>query len=154
MASICCSPPDKRAGGLMPALGQHRKHRIDFLEILFAQGAGARQHRAHRKIFGNRQRREHLTALRHLADAEIADLMARPAGDVQCRDKGCGPRAGLCMPAMVRISERLAGAVGADNRDDRALFDLERDAIERLRVAVKHIEIFDAEHQATASAPR
>ena len=48
----------------------------------------------------------------------------------------------------------LARAVRSDNRDDRSLLDLERDVIERLRVAVKHVEIFDAEHQPTASAPR
>ena len=48
----------------------------------------------------------------------------------------------------------LAGAVGADDGDDRALGDLERDAVERLRVAVEDIEVLDRQHQATASAPR
>jgi hypothetical protein len=33
------------------------------------------------------------------------------------------------------------------------LFDLQRNAIERLDVAVEHIEVFDAQHH-TASTPR
>ena len=48
---------------------------------------------------------------------------------------------------------RLAGAIGADDGDDGALLDVERHAVERLGVAVEHIEIFDAQHH-TASAPR
>ena len=47
----------------------------------------------------------------------------------------------------------LAGAVGADDGDDRALLDVERNAVERLDVAVEHIEVFDAQHH-TASVPR
>jgi hypothetical protein len=35
----------------------------------------------------------------------------------------------------------LAGAVGADDGDDRAFGDLERHAVERLRVAVEHVEV-------------
>ena len=40
----------------------------------------------------------------------------------------------------------LAGAVGADNGDDGALLDVERNAVERLGVAVEHVEVFDPEH--------
>ena len=45
----------------------------------------------------------------------------------------------------------LAGAVGADDGDDLALRDLERDAVERLGVAVEEVEILDREHQPRAS---
>jgi hypothetical protein len=48
----------------------------------------------------------------------------------------------------------LAGSVRPDDGNDRPLADLERHAVERLRVAVKNIEIVDAQHQSTASAPR
>jgi hypothetical protein len=47
----------------------------------------------------------------------------------------------------------LAGAVRTNDRDDVALRDVERDAIERLRVAVEYIEVLDAQHH-SASAPR
>ena len=48
----------------------------------------------------------------------------------------------------------LAGAVRADDGDDRPFGDLERHVVERLRVAVEDIEVLDLEHQSTASAPR
>src|SRR4051794_36371268 len=44
----------------------------------------------------------------------------------------------------------LARPVRADNGRDRALLDVKRHAIERLRVAVKDVEVFDAEHHAPA----
>src|SRR4051794_32838150 len=49
---------------------------------------------------------------------------------------------------------RLARAVRSDNSDDRAFLDLQRYAVERLRVAVKHVEVFDAEHQCLPSSFR
>ena len=48
----------------------------------------------------------------------------------------------------------LAGSVRPDDGNDRPLADLERHVVERLRVAVKDIEVVDAQHQSTASAPR
>jgi hypothetical protein len=48
----------------------------------------------------------------------------------------------------------LAGSVRPDDSNDRPLTDLERHVVERLRVAVKDIEVLDAQHQSTASAPR
>src|SRR5258705_182741 len=72
----------QRAGRLLRALGEHRKQRVDAFEIARAVGAGARQHRAHGEVLGDRERRKDLAALGDLTDAEIADAMARPAGDV------------------------------------------------------------------------
>ena len=40
---------------------------------------------------------------------------------------------------------RLAGAVGADDGDQLALLGAERDAVERLRVAVEEVEAFHFE---------
>ena len=48
---------------------------------------------------------------------------------------------------------RLAGAIGADDRNDGAFLDFQRHRIERLNVAVEHIEVFDAQDH-IASAPR
>src|SRR5690606_41109954 len=45
----------------------------------------------------------------------------------------------------------LAGAVGADERDDLAGADLEADAVERLRVAVEHRQVADRQHVSAAS---
>ena len=42
---------------------------------------------------------------------------------------------------------RLAGAVGADQRDALALLDGQRDALERLDVAVVGVDVVDLEHR-------
>ena len=98
------------------------------------------------------KRRKHLAAFRHLPEPEIADAMARPAGNILTAEDD--PPARLRQHAGQRPDQRrLARAIGADNGDDRALFDVERHAVERLDVAVKHVEVFDLQHQ-TASAPR
>ena len=47
----------------------------------------------------------------------------------------------------------LAGAVGAHDGDDGTRFDGQH-IIERLRVAVKQVELFYPKHQPKASAPR
>src|SRR5665647_3555499 len=143
----------QRAGELMAALGQGRKQRVDVIEVALARGARARQHGAHGQIFGDRQRRENLAAFGDLADAEIADLVARPAGNIQAAE--------IYAPARRPVhagdgadQRGLAGAVGTDNGDNRALLDLEANAVERLGVAVKHVEVLDFKHHAIASTPR
>ncbi len=79
--------------------------------------------------------------------------MARPARDVVAAKDD--PPARRAVHARDGADERgLARAVGADDRDDRPFVDLERDAVERLRVAVKDVEALDREHQASASSPR
>ena len=153
IASICCSPPDS-VPAACPArsasTGNSANTRSRFLR---ASGARARQHRAHVEILGDRERRKHLAAFGHLADAEIADAMAFPAGDVGAAELDAAAR--RAVHAGDGADQRgLAGAVRADDGDDRALGDLERHVVERLRVAVEHIEVLDAQHQSTASAPR
>jgi hypothetical protein len=59
----------------------------------------------------------------------------------------------LLHPGQRPDQRRLAGAVGADDGDDGALLDVERNAVERLDVAVENIEVLDAQHH-KASAPR
>ena len=54
------------------------------------------------------------------------------------------PRAGRCMPAMVRISEVLPAPLAPTMATIAPSSDLERDAVERLRVAVEHVEVLDA----------
>jgi hypothetical protein len=59
------------------------------------------------------------------------------------------------MHAGDRANERrLAGSVRPHDGNDRPLVDLKRHVVERLRVAVEDIEVVDAQHHSTASAPR
>jgi hypothetical protein len=89
---------------------------------------------------------------RFSATVSVGNALARPAGDVHAAE-GDAP-AQLRAHAGERADERcLAGAVGADDGDDRALLDVERHAVERLHVAVEHIQVLDVQHH-TTSAPR
>ncbi len=49
---------------------------------------------------------------------------------------------------------RLAGAVGADERDDLAFVDGERHLAHRLQEAVAHVEPVDGEQAHVAPLPR
>ena len=55
---------------------------------------------------------------------------------------------------ILSASRAFARAIGTNDGDDRAPLNFECDAIERLRIAVKDIEIFHPQHQPSASAPR
>ena len=68
--------------------------------------ARPRQHRADVEILRDRQGWKNLAALGDLADAQIADAMARPAGDVGAA-KLDPARTRRCMPAIALISELL-----------------------------------------------
>src|SRR6185437_6692456 len=86
-----------------------------------------------------------LAALRHLADAEIADAVRRPAGDLPTIE--ADRTAARPLHAEDGADERaLAGAVGADDGDDLAFGDVERNAVERLRVAVEEVDVAQLEH--------
>ena len=133
----------QRAGRLRAPLGEPREQRRARDRGSWRGGAGARQHGAHLEILVTRQGRKHLPAFGDLADAEIADAVARPAGDVGAAKHDAAARRRL--HAGDGADQRgLAGAIGADDGDDLALRDLERHAVERLRVAIEQVEVFDA----------
>ncbi len=92
-----------------------------------------------------------LPPLGDLADAEIADAVARLAGDLFALEADRAARRAV-HPGDGADQRGLAGAVRADDGDDLALGDLERDAVERLRVAVEEIEIADGEHHEAAAS--
>src|SRR4029453_2527205 len=114
--------------------------------------ARARDHGAHREILRDRKGRKDLPSFGHLADAKVANAVARPARDVLVvKDDAAASR--LLNAPYGADQRRLAGTIGAADRNDGALLDLERYAIDRLRIAMKHVHVLEAEHQ-TASAPR
>ena len=79
--------------------------------------------------------------------------MAFPATDLGIAERDASAR-GSVHAGDGADEGGLAGSVCADDGDDRPLSDLKRHVVERLRVAVKDIEVLDAQHQSTASAPR
>src|SRR6516164_3873743 len=136
----------------MHAFGQHWKQRQHPLPVFRSADSRARQHGADVEVFIDGQSWKDLAAFGNLPDAKITDAMARPAQDIFAAKYH--PAAGGSVHARERANERrLPGAVGADDRDDRAIFDIERYAIERLHVAIEDVELFDMQHH-TGSAPR
>ena len=73
-----------------------------------------------------RHAREDAPALGRLADAERDSLVRGHAGDVATVERDRGPADTGRTPEIVFERRGLAGAVGADERDDLALVDRER----------------------------
>ena len=144
----------QRAGGLRAPLGEHRKQRIDAIEIVRALAARARGSMAPMARFsatdsdGNTWRPSATWPMPRLQTL----WLGQPA--ISAPRKRMRPRAGLSMPAMVRISEVLPAPLAPTMATIAPSLDLQRDAVERLGVAVEHVEVFDLQHHAIASAPR
>ena len=64
------------------------------------------------------------------------------------------PPAGRCAPAIALQQRRLAGAVGADQRQRLAALDAEADVAHRLQQAVPDVEPLDGEHAHFGPPPR
>ena len=140
-ASICCWPPDRLAAGSSMRCGQHRE-------------LGRAPRRCARPSSAGR-RRSSQPATRRFSrtvsdgntpwppgtwrDAERRDLVGRGVGDVAPVEDHRA-LVGLDHPADGLQQRRLAGAVGAEQRDDLALVDLEVDVEEHLHVAVEHLQ--------------
>ena len=142
-----CRPPGRSARS---STREHRQHAI---EVLLLAGARPRQHRAHFEVLGDGERREHLAAFRDLPDAEIADAVRRQAGDVGAAQHDAAARRPV--HAGDGADQRgLAGAVGADDGDDRAL--RRRRARRRRAPARRHGTRRGSRRRASssASAPR
>ena len=136
IASICCSPPDKRAGRLAAAFLQAREQREDALDVRLDRRAIGACVGAHREVFLDRQRAEHAAALGHHREAAADELERRVAGDVVAvvADRA---RLDRQQPADALQRRRLARAVGADQADELAVADVEVDALDRLDAAVR-----------------
>ena len=77
--------------------------------------------------------------------------MARPRGDVGVAEQDAAARRPIHAGNGANQCG-LAGTVRTDDGNDIAGRNFERNRIERLRVAVKDIEIFDAQHHAAPSS--
>ncbi len=132
----------ERAGGLLHAFFQPRENRENVIAVLRVQRGVVLQIGAHREILVDGEIRENHPALRHMAKSARHDPMRRQRRDVfaekrdlaRLRSQQSGDRA---------QRGGLPRAVAADQRDDRALLDLERDAAERGDRAVGNVEIGD-----------
>ena len=159
IAHICCSPPDS-----VPAFWSRRScSRGNSVEDARrcrsrsrpGRRAGTRPSRGSRARV---MRAEEPPALGRLGDAELHDRRAAGAlRDLLALEARSLPRRGRLIALDRAQRRRLAGAVGADQRDDLALVDGQRDALERLDRAVVGLDVVQLEQRradAVGAAPR
>ena len=139
----------QRAAALRRAFLEAREHREDAFEILVEMREVV-DRRAHLQILEHGHAREDAPSFRRLRDRQPRDLMRRQVGDVApVEDDRAAPCARAAEDRHHR--RRLAGAVGADQRDDLAFVDVDVDALQRLNLAVEGL---DAAHRQQRLADR
>src|SRR4051794_14174523 len=133
-----------RAALLTLALLEAREQRVHAVEVLADAGGIAAREGAHLEVLEDAHAREDAPSLRRLGDPDLGDLVAGETLDLGAvEEDAAGPRRHDARDRPQR--RRLARAVGADERDDLALVDLERDALERLDRAVEGMDVLDDE---------
>ena len=101
--------------------------------------------RAHLEVLEHRHPGEDAAPLRRLGHAHRRDLVGRHVAERVPLSEICPVRG--CMQPGDRLQRRaLAGAVRADQRDDLALLDLNRDALQGVDVPVVGVDVVDLEH--------
>lgn len=75
MASICCSPPERVAGGLLAAFAQDGEHLVGALDVLFDALLVGAQEGAELEVFGDRQPGEDVASLGGVGEAQGDDLV-------------------------------------------------------------------------------
>ncbi len=86
---------------------------------------------AHLQVFHYRHAREDAAAFRRLGDARAGRSRGSACWVMSRPSKSIMPSRARGLPKMVIIKRRLAGAVGADQRDDLAFLDVQIDALKR-----------------------
>src|SRR5580704_12934871 len=100
---------------------------------------------AHLEVLLDRHHREDPTTFGYVADAQGGELVRLDLGDVIALEGHRAAHRGA-MAGEHPPRRRLPGAVSAEQRDDLALLDRERDAVERLDGPVAHDRVADFEH--------
>ena len=103
---------------------------------------------ADEKVLADAEVDEDLATLGHVADAGGDDAIGAPAREIlAAKDHTAAVRPHE--PGDRAQRGRLAAAVGAQQGDDLAVGDAERNAVERTALAVRDAERFQLEHQSS-----
>ena len=152
IASICCSPPDSvppRWSMRCFRSGKSAKTRV---EVVVELRAGSATVAPICRFSSTVMREKDAAAFRRLRDAKPGDLVGRQSRDVAAVEDDRA-FAGARIAADRHHQRRLAGAVGADQRDDLAFVDVEIDALERHDVAVEGLDAAHGEQGALIARP-
>src|ERR1035437_6959550 len=115
----------------MAALLQARKIRVDALEILLYRPLVLAHIGAQAQVFFGGEIDESAAAVRNMGDAQAHDVLGRAAVDARAAETDL--TRGLHHGAERAQRSRLAGAVGAEQRGDRAVLEDKVDAVEHPR---------------------
>mmetsp|Transcript_5849 Transcript_5849/g.22958 ORF Transcript_5849/g.22958 Transcript_5849/m.22958 type:complete len:216 (-) Transcript_5849:50-697(-) len=145
----------QRAGRLRAALLQAREAGVDALQpvapALVAPRLGPPA--AEQQVVFDAHRAEQLALLGHQGQARHHALFQRQAGDVLAGE--AQGRAARRDQAHQRAEQRaLAGAVGADDRDDAVLGHRKAQAVQHLGAAIAGVQVDHLEERGHSSAPR
>ena len=135
-----------QCAGLLPAaLPEARKMRVDLLDIGGDPGFVAAGHRAELQILLDRDAQKRAAPFRHMRDPEPHDVLGGPAGDRPPVETDLA----ICPHHAAERAQhgRLARAIGAEQRADVPLADVEADPVQRLVLPVEGVESFDLQHR-------
>src|SRR5262249_11727474 len=106
---------------------------------------------AKHEILLDRERAEDIAVFRHIADAELGDLVRLEAGYRLALERDRAVRGHVAHDRLQ--GGRTADAVAPEDADDLPLAHREVDALQHVALAVIGVQTADLEHHA-ASAPR
>jgi hypothetical protein len=144
----------KDPGALIDALGDPGKERQHPIEIGCDRPSVGPRIGAHQQVLAHRHQREDASRLGHGANSRPDHLMSGPAVDaLPVERNGSGARGEQTEDDFHR--RRFAAGVAAEQRDDAALANLEREIEMRLHRAIERIDAIEDEqrlgHGPTAS---
>jgi hypothetical protein len=134
------------AGELAVALGQRGEQPVDPLEVLGPAGAVAVEVGAHLEVLAHGHGREHPAVLRHDRHAPGDPVAGRAAGDVLVAEPHA-PAARPYQPERGLQGGRFAGGVAAQQADQLAGANLQRDALEDAHLPVPGVDRLQAQQR-------
>src|SRR5262249_11902078 len=136
----------ERSAGLVAALAEHRKVRIDLVEqLLAALGRDARAVEPGAQVLEHCEQPEDTPVLRNIGNAGVRQPVWRQAGDVApLEPHTAGGGAHQSHDRLER--RRLADAVAPEQADDLASADLDRHAMQNVGLAVVGVDVLQRQH--------
>ena len=150
MVSICCSPPDSTPAGLSCRSARLGNSAYTSSNFQSPDDAGALQ--SEFEVLFHRQPRKNLAVLRHVADAEMGDLVGTQARDRAALEARSAPTGGTSPMMALQVVERPT-PLRPSRLTISPCVDREVDALQDMALAIEGVEIADLEHHA-ATVPR
>src|SRR5262249_47342442 len=136
---------------LAAPLAEKRKTSIDAVDRVALVGARDRVAAEH-EVLVHGHLREQAARLREVADAQADDLVRPASRDISTVERDA-PRGGHEIAERRLEKRRLAGAIGTDDADDRAVGHPECRRLDDLELAVAGTDALKLEHRYSRAQP-